>query len=61
VNPWGILLIGIGLIMIVIGFKGSQHKVIAAFKGTKSAAGAGNTNTAPAAPTQNLPPGVTLA
>jgi hypothetical protein len=48
--------------MIVIGFKGSQHKVIAAFKGTKGAAGAGNTNTtAPVAPPVNLPPGVSLA
>lgn len=61
-NPWGILLIGIGLIMIVIGFKGSQHKVIAAFKGTKAAAGTGNTNTTvPAAPATTLPPGVTTA
>jgi hypothetical protein len=33
VNPWGILFTGLGLIMIIVGFKGSQHNVIAAFKG----------------------------
>jgi hypothetical protein len=36
-NPLGILLIGIGLIMVVIGFKGSQHNVLEAFKGVPSA------------------------
>jgi hypothetical protein len=37
VNPFGLLLLGVGLIMIIIGFKGSQHSVIAAFKNTKAA------------------------
>lgn len=36
-NPWGILFVGLGLIMIVIGFKGSQHSVVDAFKGIKPA------------------------
>lgn len=32
-NPWGLLFIAIGLLMIVVGFKGSQHSVMDAFKG----------------------------
>lgn len=35
-NPWGLVLIGLGLVLIVIGVKGSQHNVIAAFKGIRS-------------------------
>lgn len=31
-SPLGLVLIGIGLLMIVIGFKGSQHSVMNAFK-----------------------------
>jgi hypothetical protein len=34
-NPWGLIIIGMGLIILIIGFKGSQHNVIAAFKGAK--------------------------
>jgi len=45
VNPWGILFVGIGLIMIIIGFKGSQHSVINAFKGVKSSGPTGTTST----------------
>jgi hypothetical protein len=45
VNPWGILFVGIGLIMIIIGFKGSQHSVIDAFKGVKGGTGAQATKT----------------
>ena len=37
-NPLGLIIIALGLIMIVIGFKGSQHSVIAAFKGVKGPA-----------------------
>lgn len=32
-NPLGLLLISVGLLMVVIGFKGSQHNVMNAFKG----------------------------
>lgn len=32
-NPFGLFLISVGLLMIVIGFKGSQHNVMNAFKG----------------------------
>jgi hypothetical protein len=34
-NPWGLLLILIGFILIVIGVKGTQSQVLAAFKGVK--------------------------
>lgn len=30
-NPWGIIFIGIGLIMVIVGIKGSQHSVKDAF------------------------------
>lgn len=36
-NPLGLILLSLGLILIVIGFKGSQHNVINAFKGVKTA------------------------
>lgn len=29
-NPLGFLVIGIGLLLIIVGFKGSQHNVVAA-------------------------------
>lgn len=29
-NPVGLLVIGIGILLIVVGIKGSQHKVVAA-------------------------------
>ena len=32
-NPFALVLIGIGLMLMVIGFKGSQHNIAAAFKG----------------------------
>lgn len=32
-NPWGIVLIVGGLIMIIVGFHGSQHNALAALKG----------------------------
>jgi hypothetical protein len=41
-NPWGLLLVGIGLILIIIGFKGSQHGVLQAFTGKLTTAAAGN-------------------
>lgn len=34
-NPWGLMFIALGFLMIVVGFKGSQHNVMKAFKGTK--------------------------
>lgn len=34
-NPWALILMGIGFILIVIGVKGTQHEVLNAFKGVK--------------------------
>lgn len=34
-NPVGFIVIGIGIIVFIIGFKGSQHNVVQAFKGVK--------------------------
>lgn len=30
-NPWGIIFIGLGIVMVIIGVKGSQHSVKDAF------------------------------
>jgi hypothetical protein len=35
VNPWGFFLVVIGFLLIVIGVKGTQGHVLAAFKGVK--------------------------
>jgi hypothetical protein len=32
-NPWGLLLILLGLAMVVIGFTGKQDDIVAAFTG----------------------------
>lgn len=32
-NPWGLMFVALGFLLIVIGFKGSQHTVMDAFKG----------------------------
>jgi len=29
-NPFGLLILALGVVIIVIGFKGSQHKLVAA-------------------------------
>lgn len=34
-NPLGLILVGLGIILIVIGVKGSQHNVLSAFKGIR--------------------------
>ena len=34
-NPLSLILLGLGVIMIVIGVKGSQHKVLGSLKGAK--------------------------
>jgi hypothetical protein len=38
VNPWGFVILSLGIILIVIAFHGSQHAVINTLKGVKSAA-----------------------
>lgn len=32
-NPWGLVMIGLGIIFIVIGVKGSQHTILQTVKG----------------------------
>lgn len=55
-NPLGLILVGLGLILIIIGFKGSQHSVINALKGVK---GAPPTGTLPKLPGKGQsPPGL---
>lgn len=36
-NPFGLILIGIGILLIIIGFKGSQHNVLCAIHPSGSA------------------------
>jgi hypothetical protein len=38
VNPFGLLIISIGIITFIIGLKGTQHNVIADFKGAHTTA-----------------------
>lgn len=42
-NPWSLVLIGIGIIMIYIGWKGSQHSVLAGILGHSSTSAATST------------------
>lgn len=49
-NPFGLLLISVGLLMIVIGFKGSQHNVMNAFKGIHGGSAAGKSSGNSSAP-----------
>ena len=48
-NPFGFIIIGLGLILIVIGFKGTQHQILADLTGhalanpTSTAQSSGNT------------------
>lgn len=39
-NAAGLLIISLGLVLIVIGVKGSQHNIIASLKGVPARAGA---------------------
>lgn len=46
-NPWGAILVAVGILLIMIGITGSQHKILQVFKGIPAAAGGG---AAPASP-----------
>lgn len=52
-NPWAFLLGGLGVILIVIGVKGTQHQVGAALQG--KAAPSGGSSKAPGKPIPNTP------
>lgn len=32
-NPWGLLIVGIGIIIIILGVTGGQTRILEAFKG----------------------------
>lgn len=34
-NPTGAVVIGLGLVLILVGIKGTQHRVVAGLKGAK--------------------------
>jgi|HubBroStandDraft_2_1064218.scaffolds.fasta_scaffold2554269_1 hypothetical protein len=38
-NPLGILIIGIGLVMVIIGVKGTQHQVVSSLGSAQQTAG----------------------
>lgn len=40
-NPWGLLILGLGLLLIIIGIKGSQKNVIGALTGKPSSGAPG--------------------
>jgi hypothetical protein len=35
-SPYGLILIGLGIILIIVGFKGSQHSLVSTLKGVKT-------------------------
>ena len=40
-NPWGIILVAVGILLIMIGITGSQHEILQVFKGVPMAARGG--------------------
>lgn len=63
-NPWGAILVAVGILLIMIGITGSQHKILQVFKGIPAAAGgtssAGAASSNPSNPTptpSNYPSG----
>jgi hypothetical protein len=32
-NPWAIVIIGLGIVMVIVGIKGSQGSLLSALKG----------------------------
>lgn len=61
-NPWGAILVAVGILLIMIGITGSQHKILQVFKGIPAAASGGAAPaTTQAGPTPITAPGVTTA
>jgi hypothetical protein len=50
-NVWGIVIIALGVILIVMGIKGSQHNVLSVLQNVHLRSGSSNTGPAPAPPT----------
>ena len=46
-NPWGVILVALGVVLIMIGITGSQHKILQVFKGIPSAAGGASSASQP--------------
>lgn len=40
-NPWALVLMGLGIMLIIIGIKGSQHNFLAAITGKSAPSGKG--------------------
>lgn len=53
-NPWGAILVAVGILLIMIGVTGSQHKILQVFKGIPAAASGGAAATNTPAPIQAL-------
>jgi hypothetical protein len=49
-NPLGLIIIGLGIICFIIGFKGTQHRVVNAFKGVSLNSGSVTTTPFPSTP-----------
>jgi hypothetical protein len=63
-NPWGFILVVVGILLIMIGITGSQHRILSVFKGIPAAAsgsaptsssGGGGGTTRPVSTTTNPP------
>ena len=54
-NPWAFLVIMVGILLIIIGVKGSQHNIVAAITGHTPQASTANTTAA-----TNPPPAGTI-
>lgn len=52
-NPWGVILVAVGILLIMIGITGSQHKVLQVFKGIPTAARGGPATQPKATQNQN--------
>lgn len=58
-NPWGFIIIGLGMILFIVGFKGAQHDILSAITGhtqsgstASSSGGGGKSGTGQPPPVQ---------
>jgi hypothetical protein len=54
-NPWGLVLVAVGILLIIIGVTGTQHTVLQVFKGIPTAARGGQVTQAAAGNSQTSP------
>lgn len=61
-NPWALLIILLGILLVIVGVKGSQHSIVAAITGhSASGASSGSSSSSASAPApipRNLTPGM---